>query len=60
MLSSGKDILLIFYQINPVDLQSIENGPFKKGFEKHMERKRRDLISKWKKALLNVVDLRDF
>ena len=40
MLKSGKDILLVFYHVKPEELRWIEDGSFKEGFEKHVNRGR--------------------
>ena len=60
MLNSNHVILPVFYGVNPEDLRWIDNGPFKKGFRKHVQRGRRDEILKWKAALSKVADYRGF
>jgi hypothetical protein len=55
MLNSKHVILPVFYGVNPEDLRWIDNGPFKKGFRKHVQRGRREEIQKWKEAGLIVV-----
>ncbi|KAG0565429.1 hypothetical protein KC19_8G190000 [Ceratodon purpureus] len=60
MLRSGQVILPVFYGVNAEDLRWIENGPFKKGFEKHVKRGRTEETGKWKEALRKVADHRGF
>jgi hypothetical protein len=60
MLNSKHVILPVFYGVNPEDLRWIDNGPFKKGFRKHVQRGRREEIQKWKEALSKVADYRGF
>ncbi|KAG0563344.1 hypothetical protein KC19_8G023000 [Ceratodon purpureus] len=60
MLRSGQVILPVFYGVNAEDLRWIENGPLKKGFEKHVKRGRTEEIEKWKEALRKVADYRGF
>jgi hypothetical protein len=60
MLNSKHVILPVFYRVNPGDLRWIDNGPFKKGFRKHVQRGRGEEIQKWKEALSKVADYRGF
>ncbi|KAG0609443.1 hypothetical protein M758_8G185100 [Ceratodon purpureus] len=60
MLRSGQVILPVFNGVNAEDLRWIENGPFKKGFEKHVKRGRTEETGKWKEALRKVADHRGF
>jgi hypothetical protein len=60
MLNSNHVILPVFYGVNPEDLRWIDNGPFKDGFQKHVQRGRREEIQKWKAALRKVADYRGF
>jgi hypothetical protein len=60
MLNSNHVILPVFYGVNPEDLRWIDNGPFKEGFQKHVQRGRREEIQKWKAALRKVADYRGF
>jgi hypothetical protein len=60
MLRSDQVILPVFYGVNPEDLRWIDNGPFKDGFRKHLQRGRSEEILKWKEALRKVADHRGF
>jgi hypothetical protein len=60
MLRSDQVILPVFYGVNPEDLRWIDNGPFKDGFQKHLQRGRSEETLKWKEALRKVADHRGF
>lgn len=60
MLKSKQVILSVFYGVNPEDSQWIDNGPFKEGFRKHLQRARKEETLKWKEALCKVADHRGF
>jgi len=60
MLESGKDILPIFYDVEPEDLRRPHHGPFAAAFRKHLKRGRKDDIKRWEKALLKVANITGF
>jgi hypothetical protein len=41
-------------------LRYIDSGPFKKGFQKHLQRGRIEEIRKWEESLRKVSDYRGF
>ncbi len=51
MLDSGKDILPVFYDVEPEHLRRPHHGPFAATFQKHLKEGRKDDIKRWKKTL---------
>lgn len=60
MLESGKDILPIFYDVEPEHSKRLHHGPFAVAFQKHSKRGRKDNIKRWEKALLKVINITRF
>ncbi|CAK9253780.1 unnamed protein product, partial [Sphagnum jensenii] len=60
MLESGKDILPIFYDVEPEHLRRPHHGPFAAAFQKHLKRGRKDDIKRWEEALLKVANITGF
>ena len=61
MMKSPEKIIPVFFQgVEPEHLHRIESGPFAKGFEKHLERKRYGDVERWKSALLEASRLTGF
>jgi len=60
MLESGKDILPIFYDVEPEHLRRPHHGPFAAAFRKHLKRGRKDNIKRWEEALLKVANITGF
>ncbi|KAG0583310.1 hypothetical protein KC19_3G125800 [Ceratodon purpureus] len=52
MIRSGKPVIPVFYDVEPVDLRWVENGPFAEAFEKHKSRGRtQKKLQEWTDAL---------
>lgn len=53
MMRSGKPVLPVFYDVEPVDLRWVENGPFAEAFEKHKSKPGRTQkkLQAWRDAL---------
>ncbi|CAK9200126.1 unnamed protein product [Sphagnum troendelagicum] len=60
MLESGKDILPVFYDVEPEHLRRPHHGPFATAFRKHLKRGRKDDVKRWEKALLKVANITGF
>jgi hypothetical protein len=60
MLESGKDIIPIFYDVEPEHLRRPHHGPFAAAFQKHLKRGRKDDIKRWEEALLKVANITGF
>jgi hypothetical protein len=60
MLESGKDILPVFYDVEPEHLRRPHHGPFAAAFRKHLKRGRKDDIKRWEEALLKVANITGF
>ncbi|KAG0605760.1 hypothetical protein M758_9G085800 [Ceratodon purpureus] len=51
-MRSGKPVLPVFYDVEPVDLRWVENGPFAEAFEKHKSKGRtQKKLQAWRDAL---------
>ncbi|KAG0583307.1 hypothetical protein KC19_3G125600 [Ceratodon purpureus] len=52
MMRSGKPVIPVFYDVEPVDLRWVENGPFAEAFLKHKSRGRTQKnLQEWTDAL---------
>jgi hypothetical protein len=60
MLKSEQQIIPVFYDVKSIDLQRIEDGPYKEAFINHQKRGRAEKIPIWKEALRKVVDYKGF
>jgi hypothetical protein len=51
-MRSGKPVVPVFYDVEPVDLRWVEKGPFAEAFEKHQSRGRtQKKLQEWRDAL---------
>ncbi|KAG0607709.1 hypothetical protein M758_8G048500 [Ceratodon purpureus] len=57
MMRSGKPVIPVFYDVEPVDLRWVENGPFAKAFEKHKLKKTPEQVEEWRDALLKLAEI---
>lgn len=60
MLKSGKPILPVYFDIDPMHLRRPHDGPFAKAFIKHKTRGREEDIKRWEDALLEVANITGF
>ena len=60
MLKSGKPILPVYFDIDPMHLRRPHDGPFANAFIKHKTRGREEDIIRWKVALLEVANITGF
>ena len=60
MLQSGKPILPIYFDVDPMHLRRPHDGPFANAFIKHKTRGREEDIIRWKVALLEVANITGF
>ncbi|KAG0557221.1 hypothetical protein KC19_11G111500 [Ceratodon purpureus] len=57
MMRSGKPVIPVFYDVKPVDLRWLENGPFAKAFEKHKLKRTPEQVEEWRDALLKLTEI---
>ncbi|KAG0563674.1 hypothetical protein KC19_8G050100 [Ceratodon purpureus] len=57
MMRSGKPVIPVFYDVEPVDLRWMENGPFKEAFEKHKLKRTPEQVEEWRDALLKLAEI---
>ncbi|KAG0607740.1 hypothetical protein M758_8G051100 [Ceratodon purpureus] len=57
MMRSGKPVIPVFYDVEPVDLRWVENGPFAKAFEKHKLKRTPEQVEEWRDALLKLAEI---
>ncbi|KAG0607731.1 hypothetical protein M758_8G050400 [Ceratodon purpureus] len=57
MMRSGKPVIPVFYDVEPVDLRWVENGPFAKAFEKHKLNRTPKQVEEWRDALLKLAEI---
>ncbi|KAG0583693.1 hypothetical protein KC19_3G155600 [Ceratodon purpureus] len=61
MMRTGKPVIPVFYNVEPVDLRYVESGLFAKAFEKHKASGRTEKkISEWRDALKALAGLTGF
>ncbi|KAG0622263.1 hypothetical protein M758_3G085100 [Ceratodon purpureus] len=61
MMRSGKPVIPVFYDVEPVDLRWVENGPFAEAFEKHKSRGRTEMkMQEWRDALQALSEITGF
>ncbi|KAG0582756.1 hypothetical protein KC19_3G083300 [Ceratodon purpureus] len=62
VMRSGKPVIPVFYDVEPVDLRWVENGPFAEAFEKHKSRGRTDStkLQEWRDALQALSEITGF
>ncbi|KAG0615516.1 hypothetical protein M758_5G047700 [Ceratodon purpureus] len=60
MMSSGKPVIPVFYDVEPADLRRVEMGPFAAAFEKHKSREPAEQVQEWADALHKVADITGF
>ncbi|KAG0582711.1 hypothetical protein KC19_3G079300, partial [Ceratodon purpureus] len=61
MMRSGKPVLPVFYDVEPVDLRWVENGPFAEAFEKHKSKGRtQKKLQAWRDALGGLAGITGF
>ena len=60
MLRSGKPVIPVFYDVEPVDLRWIENGPFAQAFEKHRLSQTKNKVQEWREALGKLAEITGF
>ncbi|KAG0584090.1 hypothetical protein KC19_3G184300 [Ceratodon purpureus] len=61
MMRSRKPVIPVFYDVEPVDLRWVENGPFKEAFLKHKSRGRtQKKLQEWTDALRSLADITGF
>ncbi|KAG0598624.1 hypothetical protein M758_12G088900 [Ceratodon purpureus] len=61
MLRSGKPVVPVFYDVDPVDLRWVENGPFAEAFEEHKVKGRTaKKVRKWREALDALAQITGF
>jgi hypothetical protein len=61
MMRSGKPVVPVFYDLEPVDLRWVENGPFAEAFQKHQSRGRtQKKLQEWRDALAALAGVTGF
>ncbi|KAG0564039.1 hypothetical protein KC19_8G078200 [Ceratodon purpureus] len=60
MLRSGKPVIPVYYDVEPVDLRWVENGPFKVAFEKHKSKRSPEQVEEWSDALRKLAAITGF
>ncbi|KAG0612311.1 hypothetical protein M758_6G017700 [Ceratodon purpureus] len=61
MVRSGKPVIPVFYDVEPVDLRWVENGPFAEAFEKHKSSGRTEKkLQQWRAALETLAGITGF
>ena len=60
ILKSKRQIIPVFYEVNSIDLQRIEDGPYKEAFMNHQKHGKTEKIPIWKEALRKVVEYKGF
>ena len=60
ILKSDQQIIPVFYDVKSIDLQRIEDGPYKEAFINHQKHGKTEKIPIWKEALRRVVDYKGF
>ncbi|KAG0607697.1 hypothetical protein M758_8G048300 [Ceratodon purpureus] len=60
MMRSGKPVIPVFYDVEPVDLRWVENGPFAKAFEKHKLKRTPEQVEEWREALFKLAEITAF
>ena len=60
MLKSGKPIIPVYFDIDPMHLRRPHDGPFANAFIKHKTRGREEDIIRWEVALLEVANITGF
>ena len=58
MVRSGKPVVPVFYDVEPVDLRWVENGPFSEAFENHKSKGRSEnRVQEWRDALVALAGI---
>ncbi|KAG0563729.1 hypothetical protein KC19_8G055000 [Ceratodon purpureus] len=57
MMRSGKPVIPVFYDVEPVNLRWVESGPFKEAFEKHKLKRTPEEVEEWRDALLKLAEI---
>ncbi|KAG0622465.1 hypothetical protein M758_3G099400 [Ceratodon purpureus] len=61
MMRTGKPVIPVFYDVEPMDLRWVENGPFAEAFEKHKTRGRTEKkMQEWRESLKALAELTGF
>ncbi|KAG0578816.1 hypothetical protein KC19_4G051400 [Ceratodon purpureus] len=64
IMRSGKPVIPVFYDVEPVDLRWVEDGPFAEAFEKHKSRGRTEStdtkLQEWRDALQALSEITGF
>ncbi|KAG0582938.1 hypothetical protein KC19_3G096300 [Ceratodon purpureus] len=60
MMRSGKTVIPVFYDVEPIDLRWVENGPFKQAFEKHRLKRQPEKVQEWLESLIALSELTGF
>ncbi|KAG0623115.1 hypothetical protein M758_3G149500 [Ceratodon purpureus] len=61
MMRSGKSVIPVFYDVEPVDLRWVENGSFAEAFLKHKSKGRtQKKLQEWTDALRALADITGF
>ena len=60
ILKSERQIIPVFYDVKSIDLQRIEDGPYKEAFINHQKHGKTEKIPIWKEALRKVVEYKGF
>ena len=61
MVRSGKPVVPVFYDVEPVDLRWVEDGPFAKAFENHKSKGRsKKKVQEWRDALVALAGITGF
>ena len=65
MMRSGKPVVPVFYDVEPVDLRCVENGPFAEAFEDHklklkLKRRSKKEVQEWRDALGALAEITGF
>ena len=57
MMRSGKPVIPVFYDVEPMQLRRVESGPFAEAFEKHKLKRSGEQVEEWRDALCKVADI---
>ncbi|KAG0564220.1 hypothetical protein KC19_8G093100 [Ceratodon purpureus] len=60
MMRSGKPVIPVYYEVEPVNLRWVENGPFAAAFEKHKLKRTLQQVEEWRDALQELADITGF
>ncbi|KAG0562624.1 hypothetical protein KC19_9G160500 [Ceratodon purpureus] len=60
MMRSGKPVIPVLYNVEPVELRRVEKGPFAAAFKKHKSRETAERVEEWADALRKLADITAF